>query len=178
MTNNTTKYQFTANLDKYDFQKYVYTGVYLPAAIIEELARELAKYPRLRIDALVDDAFINAALIPDKVGSMQTKHLLINHPELESQRIWFLTVSSKVLKAIGKQIGEVVEVKFTIADQNYVEIPDGLNQYLNQNPSIKAKFESLTAGKKRSLVQPLLTARTKETFEKRLLVLQETLFDL
>jgi len=96
--------RFKATLNKYDFGKYFYTVVYFPQSVLDTLPLEL--YPRLRVEAELDGVFVEDALMPDRVGSAQTRHLLgasaLEREWREGQRVWYLTVSKQVLKSIAR----------------------------------------------------------------------------
>jgi Bacteriocin-protection, YdeI or OmpD-Associated len=132
---------------------------------------------RLRIDTWIDGFLFHGALIPDKVGSNQTKHLVGERYPVENvgARVWHVIISQSILKKINKQLGDTVQVKFRIGDQNYVEITSMVAQYLNRNPEVKKAFEILTPGKKRTLIIPLNSAKNLETFKKHRLIFEELL---
>ena len=166
---------FTAHIDKYDFGKYFYTVVYLPKQMVPKLPLE--QFPRLRIEAEVNGFMVNGALMPDVMGSPQTKHLPLEANE-EPQRIWYLMVSKKVLKAIGKSLGDQVTVRFRIADQNQVEIPFALQEMLEGNPRLQDIWDTLTPGKKRGFAHTIQSAQTEKTRLKRLEILEISLLEL
>lgn len=169
-------YSFDAKVDKYDFGKYFYTVVYIPQSIVTELP--LNEFPRLRINAQIDGLIlIEGALTPDKLGSPQTKHLSFNH-NLKGTSIWYLLLSKKTLKAIKKEIGSIVQVRFNIADQDHVEIPAALQSMLDKNQRINDTWKGLSAGKKRSLVFPILNSKTSHTLNSRLEILHDLLLDM
>lgn len=167
--------RFEAKTDFYDFKKYVYTCIYFPHTIIEKLP--LNKYPRLRINAMIDGYPCKGALMPDKVGSNQTLHLLKGGYK-KHQKIWYFQVPRKLLHQINKKIGEVVNVDFIIADQSEVDIHPVVEEMLANNEELRAMWERLTPGKQRSLMYPILAAKTDTTLEKRLSAFNDQLADL
>jgi Bacteriocin-protection, YdeI or OmpD-Associated/Domain of unknown function (DUF1905) len=167
-------FHFSTQIDKYDFGKYFYTVVYLPEQLVPELPLE--QFPRLRIEAEVNGFTVHGALMPDVLGSPQTKHLLGKNAE--PRRIWYLMVSKKVLNAIGKSLGDQVSVDFRIADQNQVEIPSALQDMLEENPRLQEIWDTLTPGKKRGFAHTIQTAKTEKTRLKRLEVLEVSLLEL
>jgi len=156
---------FTTTLNKYDFGKYFYTVVYFPQHVLDTLPLE--QFPRLRLEAEIDGVFVEGALMPDKAGSAQTRHLR-GEGLLEGQRVWYFLVSKKVLKAIGKALGDEVLVSFTVADQDAVDLPRALEELLEDHPRLCEAWDALSAGKKRSLVHPIKTAKTQATRARRL----------
>ena len=168
-------YRFQAPIDRYDFGTYHYTVVYLPWEITDRLPMD--EYPRLRVRAEIDHVPVEGALMPDRLGSPQTRHLDYD-PGRAGERIWYLMVSRKVMSRLGKAIGDDVSVRFGVADQNAVEIPDALQEMLDDNPRLREIWDTLSAGKRRGLVHPIATARTAPTLHKRLTALEATLLDL
>jgi antitoxin component of MazEF toxin-antitoxin module len=166
---------FKAKVDIYDFTKYVYTCVYLPKAVIAKLP--LDEHPRLRINATIDGCACKGALMPDRAGSRQTKHLLAAG-HIKGDRVWYFQVPKTLLKDVGKQIGDTVEVRFEIANQDEVDVPPAVEAMLARDGELRTQWEALTAGKKRSLMHPIATARTDVTLEKRLLAFADQLADL
>jgi Bacteriocin-protection, YdeI or OmpD-Associated/Domain of unknown function (DUF1905) len=167
-------HHFTATVDKYDFGTYFYTVVYLPQNIADTLP--LQQYPRLRVDAEIDGHPVQGALMPDTLGSPQTKHLS-GHPS-ERRRIWYLMVSKKVLTRIAKALGEEVHVQFSIADQNSVEVPGALQDMLEENPRLQEIWQKLTPGKQRGFAHTIRSAKTEKTRLKRLENLEIMLLEL
>jgi antitoxin component of MazEF toxin-antitoxin module len=165
---------FKAKVDIYDFTKYVYTCVYVPKAILARLPLE--EHPRLRINATIDGCACKGALMPDKAGSRQTKHLLATG-HIEGERVWYFQVPKTILKAVGKQIGDTVEVTCEVADQDEVDVHPAVAAMLARDAELRRQWEALTAGKKRSLMHPISNARTDVTLEKRLLAFADQLAD-
>jgi hypothetical protein len=168
-------HQFTTPVDMYDFGKYFYTVVYLPQDIADTLP--LQQYPRLRVDAEIDGHPVQGALIPDTLGSPQTKHLLAR-PSAERRRIWYLMVSKKILTRVAKSLGDEVHVQFSIADQNSVEVPGALQDMLEENPRLQEIWQKLTPGKQRGFAHTVRSAKTEKTRLKRLEALEIMLLEL
>ena len=166
---------FTAKIDIYDFKKYVYTCVYLPRDVVAKLP--LNRHPRLRVNAMVDGHPCNGALMPDKAGSKQTEHLL-KAGYAENEKVWYLQVPKKLLHQINKQVGDTVTVGLEIADQDAVVVPPAVRRLLAEDEILRSIWERLTPGKKRSLMHPILTAKTDSTREKRILAFADQLAEL
>jgi hypothetical protein len=166
---------FKAKIDIYDFKKYVYTCVYFPRAVLAKLP--LDQHPRLRINAMIDGHSCKGALMPDKAGSKQTEHLL-KAGYAKNEKIWYLQVPAKLLNQLDKQIGDIVEVDFEIANQDEVQVHPAIEEMLADDSELRKIWERLTPGKKRSLMYPILTAKTDVTLEKRILVFTDQLAEL
>jgi hypothetical protein len=166
--------EFSATLEKYDFGKYFYTVVYFPQSVTDVLP--LTEHPRLRVHAIVNGYHLDGALMPDRIGSKQTKHL--KTPSNTGQKVWYLLLGKRVLNSIKKQLGEEVTVFFAIADQEAVNVPRILEERLLEQPRLQEIWDSLTAGKKRGLVHPLNSAKSLATKQKRLEQLELLLLEL
>ena len=120
----------------------------MPTEITDSLP--VKEFPRLRIEAEIDDVPVAGTLMPDRLGSPQTSHLEGALGEAGLQ-VWYLMASKKVLKQIGKRIGDEVEVRLRVADQSAVVIPDALAGYLDAQPEVREAWGKLTPGKQRGL---------------------------
>ena len=157
-------HEFGAAVSKYDFGKYCYTVLYVPEEIIRTLPVD--RYPRLRVEIEVDDYPLEVALMPDRIGSNQTTHLIGNAGPL-GMRIWYINLSKKVLKEIGKTLDEPVSVRLVVADQDAVRIPESLYDFLTSNPDLMEIWTGLTPGKRRSYAHLIESAKTRQTVERR-----------
>ena len=174
-------YFFEAPVEKYDFGKYHYTVVYLPAVLMADLP--LSQFSRLRIEAVVDGAcLLEGALMPDTLGSPQTRHLLsiAGKPggPPQGERIWYFMLPRQVLRTLGKSLGEVVSLRFRVADQDAVDIPQAVQELLERHETLREVWERLTPGKRRGLVHGVRSARSEETRLRRLEDLENQLLDL
>lgn len=70
---------------------------------------------------------------------------------------FFIILSTKNLKAIDKTLGDLINFEINI-DPNPlgVEIPEALLALLEQDETLKAKFECLTLGKQRSIIHSVI----------------------
>ncbi|GAB5527336.1 MAG: hypothetical protein Roseis2KO_52080 [Roseivirga sp.] len=66
---------------------------------------------------------------------------------------YFIILSTKNFKKLGKQLGDMVSFEI-YEDPNPlgVEVPEVLQVLLDQDPEAKTTFESMTDGRKRSLI--------------------------
>ncbi|MEE4154284.1 MAG: YdeI/OmpD-associated family protein [Erythrobacter sp.] len=140
---------FNAEIVRHDVgsQRYRYTVVFVPEEV--KAALPLGEYPKLRITGEVDDHPIEAALIP--LGS---EH--------------YILLSKRLLGAIGKRVGDVVDIRFRIADQDAVEIPARLREALARVPAMADLWAQATPGKQRALAHMVASAKRAETKNKRI----------
>ena len=80
---------------------------------------------------------------------------------------WYLLVSKKAMKAAGVSLGDDVEVRFRIADQEAVDVPHDLERALEADAVALARWYALTPGKKRGLAFRVAQAKRPETRAKR-----------
>lgn len=164
---------FSTVVDRYDFDAYHYTVAYLPPDATVHLPLET--HPRLRVEATVDGVLVIGALMPDRVGSNQTSHLLETRPE--GERVWYLMIPKRVLKRLKKTLGDPLEVAVRPGDQDAVDEPKALSDALEANPRLRDLWDALTPGKRRTLAHPIRAARTEATRQKRLEALEVTLLE-
>ncbi|MEL6327735.1 MAG: YdeI/OmpD-associated family protein [Cyanobacteria bacterium J06626_23] len=139
-------WEFEAPIEYHDFGRMGYTVVYLPEEIREQLPFD--EYPRLRVDAEVNEQPIDGAFQPG-----QGRH--------------YLMLSKRLLKSAELSLGDVVSVNFRVADQDAVTVPDELQRALDANAQTLALWEKLTPGKRRGLAHRVASARTMPTRLKR-----------
>ena len=141
-------WEFTTPIEYHDFGRMGYTVVYLPDALKQKLPFD--QYPRLRVNADILGYPIDGAFQP---GQGKT----------------YLIVSKGILKEIGVGLGDIVDVQFTVADQNAVDVPGELQAKLKQDKVALKVWESLSPGKKRALCHSVNSAKTKPTVDKRIM---------
>ena len=145
-------YVFDAVIDRLPIgngQKVLtYHVVFLPDELVIELPFD--RYPKLRIIGELADHPIRGAWNPVADG-----------------RKYFI-LSAPFLKAAGLAIGDAVEVRFNIDDQDYVEVPPELEARLQHDDELRALWEGISAGKKRFYCHHLASAKRADTREKRL----------
>ena len=134
-----------------------YTVVILSSDLQKSLPFDV--YPKLRIIGELADHPIRGAWNPIADG-----------------RKYFI-LSAKFLKTIECQLGDVIEMRFNIDDQDYVEIPEDLANRLAHDTTLRAIWDQLTAGKKRFYCHQILSAKQQSTKDKRLKELAEQLLD-
>lgn len=142
-------FQFEGRIAYHDVgsEKYAYTVVFLPDEIAAELP--LKTYPRLRVSGEIQDHPIEASLTPVRGR-------------------WYILLSKKLLRAVGASVGDEVEVRFEIGDQDAVEVPSALKDALARNRKMLALWDKQTPGKQRGLAYRVASAKTAATQEKRI----------
>ena len=80
----------------------------------------------------------------------------------------YVIVSPAVKEAASVGIGDWVEMRFKIADQDAVDIPEGLLEALKADADFRLAWNELTPGKKRGLSHHYASAKTDPTRLKRL----------
>lgn len=149
-------FQFEAPIEFHDVgsQRYRYTVLWLPAELVDALP--LAKHPRLRITGEINDHPFDAAL--SKVRGR-----------------WYILLSKTFLKAIEAKPGDTVDVRFAIADQDAVNVPDVLSEALAANEALASLWSALTPGRQRGLAYRVASAKTATTQAKRVIEVAEFL---
>ncbi|MEO0364709.1 MAG: YdeI/OmpD-associated family protein [Pseudomonadota bacterium] len=128
-------------------RKIWYRVVFMPTGLERLLAFD--EFPRLRIDGEISDIPIANAFMPTGDGRR------------------YLIVSPEVMKGAELSLGDTVTVRFRIADQNHVDVPDALLRAVGSSNSAKRVWDTLTPGKKRALAFHVSNARTAPTQAKR-----------
>ena len=125
-----------------------YHVIILPASCATALP--LDTYPKLRIIGEIADYPIRGAWNPIADG-----------------RKYFI-LSSKFLKMAELSLGDQVDVKFNIDDQDYVELPAELQTQLEIDAKFFAIWDRLSAGKKRFYAYQISSAKQQSTRDRRL----------
>ncbi|MEM1107599.1 MAG: YdeI/OmpD-associated family protein [Planctomycetota bacterium] len=143
-------YRFEAPIERFGVGKkrvIWYTVVFLTKEIQEVLP--FAKYPRLRVEGEIQEVPIENAFMPTGDGR------------------YYLIVSPGVMKEADVEAGDEVRVLFRIADQDRVEVPQALQQAIDEDQQAAEAWAALTPGKKRMLAQHVISAKTPKTQAKR-----------
>jgi hypothetical protein len=125
-----------------------YNVLYLPPVLARELP--LAEHPRLRVVGEIADFPVQGAWIPAGGGT------------------WYFIVSPDVLRATETRLGDVVEMRFAIDDQDRVDVPDALRLAIAANAAATRVWEALTPGKRRGLAYRVQSARSDAVRQKRI----------
>lgn len=141
---------FSAPIEKFGVgrKKVIwYNVLFVPGDLCAELP--LTEFPRLRVEGEIADVPVAIALMPTGDG----RHYVI--------------VAPNVLKDSGVRLGDRVEMRFKIADQDFVDVPDMLGQAIERSSNAKKTWAELTRGKQRMLSQHVRAAKTEATQHKR-----------
>ena len=145
-------YSFDAEIEKFGVgkaRKVWYNVLFLPDALRRELPFD--DYPRLRIEGEIADVPIANAFIPAGDGRN------------------YVIVAPNVLEDGGVALGERVEMRFRIADQDQVDVPNALSTALENDPVANNRWSGLTPGKRRMVAQHVLSAKTDKTRSRRVI---------
>jgi len=148
-------YEFIGEIDRHDYGRMIYHIIFVPADIASGLP--LKQYPRLRVSAEVNDFPLDGAFVPYGDGR------------------WYLLINKRILKSLGLHFGDPVSVRFAIADQDAVDIPEVLQIALTDNEDFAERWAALTPGKQRGYAYRIGTAKRPETQEKRIIELMDEL---
>lgn len=143
-------HQFEAPIEKFGVgktRKIWYNVLFLPKALEADLPFD--QYPRLRVEGEIADVPIANAFIPT------------------GDNRYYVIVAPNVLKDAHLRLGDMVEMRFRVADQNHVEIPELLQRAIEQSKDRTQAWGALTPGKQRMLAQHVLSAKTPPTQKKR-----------
>jgi hypothetical protein len=143
-------YTFEGTIAKFGVgktRKIWYNVVFLPEDIRALLPFD-GRRP-LRVEGEVADVPIANAFMPTGDGR------------------YYVIVAPNVLKDGNVRLGDHVEMRFRIADQNKVDVPDALRLAVERDGQSARAWEALTPGKKRMLAQHIATAKTSGTVERR-----------
>ena len=125
----------------------IYRVLHLPQSLCDELG--LGAKERMRIVGVLEGEVIRLALNPDK----RSTH--------------FLIVSKSLLRRVGRDVGDLVEVHFDVEADDYVDVPAILQQALDADSEAEAVWLGLTPGKQRMWTTLVDRAKRPDTKERR-----------
>lgn len=128
-------------------RKIWYTVLFLPPDLASQLP--FADFPRLRVEGEIADLPVEGAWIPTGDG-----------------RRYFI-VAPRVLHGASIGVGDLVEMRFGVADQAAVDVPGELAAALAHCPEAQAAWLSLTPGKRRGLAHRIHGAKAPATRRRR-----------
>ncbi|MEM7336893.1 MAG: YdeI/OmpD-associated family protein [Chloroflexota bacterium] len=145
------KYEFNGRIQQHSVGinkrgELFYTVIFLPDSVTNQLP--LKKYPRLRVEGEMHDLPFQGALQPAKGR-------------------WYLLLSQRFLKENHLSLGNEIDVRFNIGDQDHVEMPIELQQALDAHEAAKALWNTFTPGKKRGFATTVSSAKRAETRQTR-----------
>ncbi|MEL6948245.1 MAG: YdeI/OmpD-associated family protein [Pseudomonadota bacterium] len=80
----------------------------------------------------------------------------------------YFIVSPDVRKNAGVLLGQTVEIRFRVDDQDRVDVPVPLMRAIRADAHLNAKWTALTAGKQRMYTHHVSGAKTAPTIQRRL----------
>jgi Bacteriocin-protection, YdeI or OmpD-Associated/Domain of unknown function (DUF1905) len=143
----TPHYYFEADVSTYDFGKYAYTVVWLPAHVREQLA--FPKSQRLRVNALVNDFPVDGSFQPAGEGR------------------FYLILGRATLKKLGLAVGSALTLSFVIADQDEVSLPPALRETLEEDSDFQEAWQGMSAGTRRAFAHRIGSAKGPDTIARR-----------
>lgn len=150
MVGSVYPYVFEAQIEKFGVgkdRKIWYSVLFLPPELRPDLPFDT--YPQLRVEGEIADVPIANAFIPAGDGRN------------------YMIVSPRVLKDAEVKLSDSVEMRFRIADQDHVDVPDALQRALEGDPRALAAWDSMTPGRKRMAAQHVLSAKSEPTRQRR-----------
>lgn len=125
-----------------------YYVLFLPGHLASSLP--LKAHPRLRVRGEIVDIPVAGAWMPTGDG----RHCFI--------------VSPAVRKATGARLGDRLDMRFVIDDQDRVDVPAALDEALRRRPDLRAIWEGMTPGQRRGLAHRVAQAKTSPTEQRRI----------
>ena len=142
----TKTYRFTAALEKMNAQM-AFTYVEVPL----DVEKEFGTRGRVRVQGTVNGIPVDRALMPQKSGL----HIIILGGEIR-----------KAAKL--KKLGDLVQVEFwKHPNPDELDLPEALEETFDFLPEMKAAWDALTPGMKRSMCYWVGSAKTEATQAKR-----------
>jgi len=123
-----------------------YTVVFLPTEIACDLP--FGKSKRLRVNAEVNGVSVEGTWMPTR-GQ------------------WYLMTPKKLMAKLKVDLGDEVTVRFAIADQDAVSVPQALAEALDTHSDLAEVWDSWTPGKRRGWAHRVSSAKTPPTIAKR-----------
>jgi hypothetical protein len=143
-------YSFEARIAKHGVgkdRKVWYSVLFLPPEF--EARLPFSKFPRLRVIGEIADIPVSGAWMPTGDGSR------------------YFIVSPSVRKTAEVDIGDRVEMRFRIDDQDRIDMPEALQSALESDPPAKALWDAMTAGRRRGFTHLVHGAKSDETRGRR-----------
>jgi Bacteriocin-protection, YdeI or OmpD-Associated/Domain of unknown function (DUF1905) len=149
-TSDIFPYSFEAEIERFGVgkeRKIWYNVLFIPTELRQRLPFDV--YPRLRVEGEIADVPVANAFIPAGDGRN------------------YVIVAPNVMRNAEVSLGDVVEMRFRIADQGHVEVPAALLSGLEQDPAAMCAWKGLSPGKQRMASQHVLSAKTETTAQRR-----------
>lgn len=144
---------FEGSIEPLEWGRSVYTILRVPGDIAEMLAAQGAK----RVEGEINDQPMNMALS--------------RAPAVEGVFLW---TGKSVMRQLGTQPGELLEVRLRKAPEDYVEVPEDVMAALREAELVEV-WEAITPGKRRGLLYSVNSAKRAATRASRIAKLLERL---
>lgn len=128
-------------------RKVTYTVVWLPQDIEAKLPFD--DFPRLRVTGEIADVPFEGAWQP------------------AGEHGKYLMVPKQVFASAEVSVGDRVEIRFKITDQNAVDVPEALQDAIDSDDDLTKAWAELSAGKQRAFAYRVSSAKTEKTITKR-----------
>lgn len=133
-----------------------YHVLFMPAHLARSLPLDV--HPRLRVRGEIVDIPVAGAWMPTGDGG----HYFI--------------VSPAVRKGTGARLGDMLDMRFVIDDQDRVDVPAALQDALHGRPEMRQVWERITPGKRRGLAHRVAQAKSAATIQRRIQEVMDTLW--
>jgi len=90
----------------------------------------------------------------------------------------YFIVSQAVRKGTNARLGDVLDMRFVVDDQDRVDVPPALAHALSARPELQVVWEGLTPGKRRGLAHLVAQAKSNATVQRRIQDVMDALVDL
>ncbi len=161
MSGSIYPYHFEAEISTYDVgsERYIYTVIFLPEALHDDIPLHEATRGRLRIVGEINELEFASALMPVPGDAV---------PGSSCDRRHYILLSKRQLRQLELGVDDTVLVRFGVDDQDAVEVPDVLAHALRKHARVKKRWDALTPGKQRGLAYRVSSAKRAETQSKRI----------
>ncbi|MEN1727352.1 MAG: YdeI/OmpD-associated family protein [Pseudomonadota bacterium] len=124
-----------------------YKVLFMPPHL--ETALPFKAYPRLRVEGEIADVPVRGAWMPVGDG-----------------RRYFI-VSPDIKRITGLDVGDEVDMRFRVDDQDHVDVPAALQSAIDADDIVSAQWDKLSPGKKRMFTNHVSSAKTPPTQQRR-----------
>lgn len=123
-----------------------------------------ATYTVLRIPPEVVDALGKTKRVEGEINDHPVNLALTKAPVIDGVFVW---AGKSLLREVGIEPGEQIEIRFRAAPNDLVEVPADVVNAL-RSAGVTDKWDSLTAGKQRGMLYQVTSAKRAETRVKRI----------
>lgn len=151
-------HRFETQVEPVDWNGTRYTIVRLPPEPVPDLP--LARHPRLRVEG--------------EVGEMAMVWTWNPTPAALGTG-WFACLSKEKLRERDLVADDTVQIAFSVADQEAVEVPHELAHALQGDAAARIGWDALTPGRRRAPAHTVKQAKRQETHDRRSATIVATL---